>query len=141
MRKIFISLLLGIVFISSFAVRVFAGEAAFGLYNPETKLYKLVDIVSVDAGNNKFFVGFVYRKEGTPAAVIINPLETYNENGILYGKAVSFMSFYQYFTGQANSKPNDDVIWKEFMPNTFFKKVEDLKRERAEQGMQYYYYD
>lgn len=113
----------------------FAENFTYKVYNPKENKSYTVELGTVRL-NNASYIWCFYLKGGIPYAIV--SLDTNKKNGLVGGKCTDFKAF-QKFLEQGNvDLSQHEFGWREYNTNTFYREMEDIRVERAAQGLYEY---
>ena len=131
------SLLTLFAIITSFIIgnSVNAENFTYKVYNPKENKAYTVELGTVRLSDSGYIWCF-YLKGGTPYAVV--SLITDKKNNLVGGKCTDFNAFVKFLKNENIDLSKYEYGWREYNVGTFYRELEEIRAERAEQG--YYEY-
>lgn len=133
MRKMLSVLLLTGTLLSSTLTPALAENFTYKVYDPRTNKTYTAEIRPAVIGGKTYLTEF-YTLQGKPLCFFGSDTNK-NNQGLVGGECKDSSSMEKLLTGQRNITPYT-MGWREINKNTFYREIESLRQEMAEQGIQ-----
>lgn len=133
MKKVTLTALLGLLMMFTSGMAL-AEVYSYKVYDPKTNKTYTAEIrpTTLNAGGQKYYMPEFYTPQGKPLC-FFGPDTNKNNQGLVGGQCKDSASVMKMMRGEAIEPYT--MGWRETSSNTFYREIESLKQEMAQQGI------